>query len=233
MSELSKMARPLAIRQQALATAQVYVRRLYLKIEIRNTNPALVLATALYLACKMEECPQHIRMVLAEARHCWGEKTMITCIDPTNIGRRYIVQRHLKDWRMRIHTHLRDELTAHHTPPLSKPCRAANAIPADARGERLSVVHHQRPLSYRPSAPPCTARDRRHRNVSRCRPQADPRRPPSERSRNDQRSPGPRQRAGRTSRRAKQSAKAGGLAGREHGGHGGCGGVHAGAYIAV
>lgn len=71
-AELSKMARPLAIRQQALASAQVYVRRFYAKVEIRRTNPALVLATALYLACKMEECPQHIRMVLAEARHCWG-----------------------------------------------------------------------------------------------------------------------------------------------------------------
>ncbi|KAL1607803.1 RNA polymerase II holoenzyme cyclin-like subunit [Paraconiothyrium brasiliense] len=70
--QLSKMARPLGIRQQALATAQVYVRRFYVKVEIRRTNPALVLATALYLACKMEECPQHIRMVLAEARHCWG-----------------------------------------------------------------------------------------------------------------------------------------------------------------
>ncbi|KAF2686563.1 C/H/G cyclin [Lentithecium fluviatile CBS 122367] len=69
--QLSKMARPLGIRQQALATAQVYIRRFYLKVEMRRTNPALVLATALYLACKMEECPQHIRMVLAEARHCW------------------------------------------------------------------------------------------------------------------------------------------------------------------
>ncbi|KAF1841057.1 C/H/G cyclin [Cucurbitaria berberidis CBS 394.84] len=69
--QLSKMARPLGIRQQALATAQVYVRRFYAKVEIRRTNPALVLATALYLSCKMEECPQHIRMVLAEARHCW------------------------------------------------------------------------------------------------------------------------------------------------------------------
>ncbi|CBX92541.1 hypothetical protein IAQ61_006063 [Plenodomus lingam] len=69
--QLQKMARPLGIRQQALATAQVYIRRFYTKVEIRRTNPALVLATALYLACKMEECPQHIRMVLAEARHCW------------------------------------------------------------------------------------------------------------------------------------------------------------------
>jgi len=80
LTELSKMARPLGIRQQALASAQVYVRRFYAKVEIRRTNPALVLATALYLACKMEECPQHIRMVLAEARHCWGMFFMTSVI---------------------------------------------------------------------------------------------------------------------------------------------------------
>ena len=59
------------VRQQALATAQVYVRRFYSKVEIRRTNPYLVLATSLYLACKMEECPQHIRMVVSEARQQW------------------------------------------------------------------------------------------------------------------------------------------------------------------
>lgn len=67
------MARPLIIRQQAVATAQVYVRRFYTKVEVRRTNPALVLATALYLACKMEECPQHIRMIMAETRHAWNQ----------------------------------------------------------------------------------------------------------------------------------------------------------------
>ncbi|OCK82634.1 C/H/G cyclin [Lepidopterella palustris CBS 459.81] len=69
--QLAKLARPLGVRQQALATAQVYVRRFYTKVEIRKTNPTLVLATALYLACKMEECPQHIRIISAETRHCW------------------------------------------------------------------------------------------------------------------------------------------------------------------
>ena len=59
------------IRQQALATAQVYVRRFYSKVEIRRTNPYLILTTALYLACKMEECPQHIRIVVSEARNMW------------------------------------------------------------------------------------------------------------------------------------------------------------------
>lgn len=58
-------------RQQAIATAQVYVRRFYTKVEIRQTNPYLVMATALYLACKMEECPQHIRFIASEARQVW------------------------------------------------------------------------------------------------------------------------------------------------------------------
>jgi cyclin C len=54
-----------------MATAQVYIKRFYSKVEIRRTNPYLVISTALYLACKMEECPQHIRLVVSEARSLW------------------------------------------------------------------------------------------------------------------------------------------------------------------
>jgi cyclin-C len=71
MTELSKLGKRMAVRQQALATAQVYVRRFYTRREIRTTNPWLVLSTAFYLACKMEECPQHIRIVVGEARQFW------------------------------------------------------------------------------------------------------------------------------------------------------------------
>ena len=99
------MARPLGIRQQALATAQVYVRRFYAKVEIRRTNPALVLATALYLACKMEECPQHIRMVLAEARHCWGKSRNVRTKCDSDKDR-HIIQRRFQNRRVRIYTHL-------------------------------------------------------------------------------------------------------------------------------
>jgi len=113
------MARPLGIRQQALATAQVYVRRFYAKVEIRRTNPALVLATALYLACKMEECPQHIRMVLAEARHCWGKSPWAHLVHVSDKYARYILQRHLQDWRVRVYPHLRDELATDTSPSLS------------------------------------------------------------------------------------------------------------------
>lgn len=63
----------MSTRQQAIATAQVYLKRFYTKNEIRQTNPYLVLTTAFYLACKMEECPQHIRFVVGEARGLWPE----------------------------------------------------------------------------------------------------------------------------------------------------------------
>ena len=70
---LVKLARRMSLRQQAIATAQVYIKRFYLRVEIRKTNPYLIMATAVYLACKMEECPQHIRLMLGEAARQWPE----------------------------------------------------------------------------------------------------------------------------------------------------------------
>ncbi|KAI8624581.1 RNA polymerase II holoenzyme cyclin-like subunit [Xylariaceae sp. FL1651] len=69
--QLNRLGKRLGVRQQALATAQMYLKRFYCKVEIRRTNPYLVITTALYLACKMEECPQHIRLVVSEARALW------------------------------------------------------------------------------------------------------------------------------------------------------------------
>lgn len=69
--ELAKFQKKLPVKQQVLATAQVYVRRFYSKVGIRRTNPYLIMATAFYLACKMEECPLHIRVVVSEARGFW------------------------------------------------------------------------------------------------------------------------------------------------------------------
>lgn len=70
---LLKPGRRMPLRQQALATAQIYIKRFYLRAEIRKTNPYLILTTAIYLACKMEECPQHIRVMLGEAARHWPE----------------------------------------------------------------------------------------------------------------------------------------------------------------
>lgn len=72
--QLVKLGKRMSVRQQALATAQVYVRRFYIKVDFRDTNPYLVLATALYLGCKMEESPQYIRVVVNEARTLWPGK---------------------------------------------------------------------------------------------------------------------------------------------------------------
>jgi cyclin C len=73
----------MSIRQQALATAQVYMRRYYTRVSILRTNPYLVISTAFYLACKMEECPQHIRLVAGEARQLWPD---VTTSEPSQIG---------------------------------------------------------------------------------------------------------------------------------------------------
>lgn len=69
--EVKRLGKRLAVRQQAMATAQLYIKRFYTKIEIRRTNPYLLVTTAVYLACKMEESPQHIRLVVSEARSLW------------------------------------------------------------------------------------------------------------------------------------------------------------------
>ncbi|KAI9713180.1 MAG: hypothetical protein M1820_001165 [Bogoriella megaspora] len=71
--QIVKFGKRLSVRQQAFATAQIYLKRYYLKVPVRRTNPYLVMATAFYLACKMEECPQHIRLVMVEARNTWPE----------------------------------------------------------------------------------------------------------------------------------------------------------------
>lgn len=75
-TEIARLGRRMQTRQQALATAQLYIRRFYTKVPIRDTNPYLVMATCLYLALKMEECPQHIRIVVSEARTCWPGKLL-------------------------------------------------------------------------------------------------------------------------------------------------------------
>lgn len=66
-----------------MATAQIYLKRFYIKVPIRNTNPYLVITTAIYLACKMEEAPQHIRLIVTEARQLWQD---FIGLDTSKIG---------------------------------------------------------------------------------------------------------------------------------------------------
>ncbi|KAH8696445.1 putative C-type cyclin [Talaromyces proteolyticus] len=81
--QICRLAKRMNSRQQAVATAQVYMKRFYTKVDFRHTNPYLVMVTAFYLACKMEECPQHIRFITGEARQFWPE---FIANDPAKIG---------------------------------------------------------------------------------------------------------------------------------------------------
>ncbi|KAF7543205.1 hypothetical protein G7Z17_g10930 [Cylindrodendrum hubeiense] len=81
--QLIRLAKRLTIRQQSMATAQVYMKRFFSKVEIRRMNPYLVIATSIYLACKMEESPQHIRLIVTEARQMWQD---LVAIDTSKLG---------------------------------------------------------------------------------------------------------------------------------------------------
>ncbi|KAK9461646.1 cyclin-like protein [Lipomyces oligophaga] len=70
---IQALGRHLSVRQQALATAEVYLMRFYTRSAVQESNPYLVLATCVYLACKTEECPQHIRSVVSEAKSLWPD----------------------------------------------------------------------------------------------------------------------------------------------------------------
>ncbi|KAK1754349.1 cyclin-like protein [Echria macrotheca] len=82
--QINRLGKRLGVRQQPMATAQVYLKRFYTRVEIRRTNPYLMMATAIYLASKTEECPQHIRLVTGEARSLWPHE--ISAIDAGKIG---------------------------------------------------------------------------------------------------------------------------------------------------
>lgn len=70
---LVKLGRRLNVRQVALATAEVYVARFLTRVSIREVNAYMLVTTCLYVACKIEECPQHIRLIASEARNLWPE----------------------------------------------------------------------------------------------------------------------------------------------------------------
>lgn len=68
-----KLGRRLNVRQIALLTAEVYISRFLTRVSLKEINVYLLVATSLYVACKIEECPQHIRQVVTEARLLWPE----------------------------------------------------------------------------------------------------------------------------------------------------------------
>ncbi|RLV87305.1 RNA polymerase II holoenzyme cyclin-like subunit [Meyerozyma sp. JA9] len=70
---LCKLGRRLNIRQVALASAEVFLSRFLIRVSLKEINVYLLATTCLYVACKSEECPQHIRLIISEARNLWPE----------------------------------------------------------------------------------------------------------------------------------------------------------------
>lgn len=145
VTELGKLAKRMQVRQQALATAQVYMRRFYTKREIRATNPYLVLSTAFYLACKMEECPQHIRIVVGEARQFWPGENFLEYNLTVLLMRydRHCVIRYLEAGRMRVPFDLRNELSIDCSSSVSQLDRYANTIQSQYRRNVSSMVNSE------------------------------------------------------------------------------------------
>lgn len=68
-----KLGRRLNVRQVALLTAEIYLSRFLTRVSLKEVNAYLLVTTCLYVACKIEECPQHIRLIVSEARNLWPE----------------------------------------------------------------------------------------------------------------------------------------------------------------
>ncbi|OZJ04785.1 hypothetical protein BZG36_01829 [Bifiguratus adelaidae] len=65
---IQKLGKRFQLRQQVVATAIVYFKRFYSRNSLCNTDPFLVIVTCVYLACKIEECPHHIKLISQEAK---------------------------------------------------------------------------------------------------------------------------------------------------------------------
>ncbi|GEQ67834.1 hypothetical protein JCM33374_g1500 [Metschnikowia sp. JCM 33374] len=68
-----RLGRRLNVRQIALSSSEIYLTRFLSRVSIKEVNVYLLVTTCLYVACKIEECPQHIRLIVSEARNLWPE----------------------------------------------------------------------------------------------------------------------------------------------------------------
>lgn len=70
---IARLGRRLSLRQIILSTAEVYITRFLTKVSLLEINIYMLVATSVYVSCKICESPQHIRTILSEARNCWPE----------------------------------------------------------------------------------------------------------------------------------------------------------------
>ncbi|KAL8745851.1 MAG: hypothetical protein Q9190_002050 [Brigantiaea leucoxantha] len=126
--QLGKLGKRIGIKQQALATAQIYIRRFYIKVDIRYTNPYLILATALYLACKMEETPHHIKTFSQEARIIWPD------LIPSDVSK-------LGECEFYLISELNSQLIVHHPHRTLENLRSTLELAQDEMSLAWSVIN--------------------------------------------------------------------------------------------
>ncbi len=73
-SLISQLGRRLSLRQKIIATAETYCLRFYISVSINEINVYLLVTSALYIACKVEESPLHVRTLVSEAKSLWPEQ---------------------------------------------------------------------------------------------------------------------------------------------------------------
>lgn len=64
---ITKIGKKLHFRQRVIATATVFFKRFYLKNNLCDTEPYIVLVACCYVAGKAEELPTHIKTVIQVA----------------------------------------------------------------------------------------------------------------------------------------------------------------------
>ncbi|KZT53732.1 C/H/G cyclin [Calocera cornea HHB12733] len=85
---IARLGKRLGVRAQVVATAVVYFKRFYLKNNICETDPYIVVPTCLYVATKIEEVPLHFKPIATETKNMYVQDygLQITMPDPQSIA---------------------------------------------------------------------------------------------------------------------------------------------------
>ncbi|KAJ1965109.1 RNA polymerase II holoenzyme cyclin-like subunit [Dipsacomyces acuminosporus] len=73
---IQRIGKRLRLRQEVIATASVYFKRFYINNTFYDIDPYLMIATCVYLACKAEENPHHIKHIWVESKAALAEVSM-------------------------------------------------------------------------------------------------------------------------------------------------------------
>ncbi|CDK29409.1 unnamed protein product [Kuraishia capsulata CBS 1993] len=82
-SLIVKLGGKLNLRQVILSTAEVFLNRFLTRATLKEVNAYLLVTTCIYLGCKIEESPVHIRNIVNESRNAWPE---FIPSDPTKLA---------------------------------------------------------------------------------------------------------------------------------------------------